>query len=95
MPTWAAFENQSSQETLVPFLDMPRTRPNRLDWEMLTDWITPQDQVFNVQHYGMPEIDSDAFRLTLDGLVNKPTVLGMDQIRSMADVIDIARTGVS
>jgi len=83
MPTWAAFENQSSQETLVPFLDMPRTRPNRLDWEMLTDWITPQDQVFNVQHYGMPEIDLDAFRLTLDGLVNKPTVRSMDQIRSM------------
>ena len=40
---------QADQEVLVPFLDMPRTPPNRLDWETLHDWLTPSDQVFPSQ----------------------------------------------
>jgi hypothetical protein len=51
---------------------MPRARTNRLDWEMLSDYITPQDQVFNVQHYGMPEFDAEKFTLSIGGLVKKP-----------------------
>src|SRR5207248_7450191 len=48
-------------EELVPFLDMPRTAPNRLDWETLDAWLTPQDQVFNVQHYGIPQFDVGSY----------------------------------
>ena len=30
------FPDQDDEEELVPFLNMPRTGPNRLDWETLT-----------------------------------------------------------
>ena len=80
---WGAFEQQQADETGVAFEGMPRARENRLDWEMLSEYITPQDQVFNVQHYGMPEFDEDKFTLSISGLVKKSLTLSMDQIRAM------------
>ncbi|MDC0268100.1 molybdopterin-dependent oxidoreductase [bacterium] len=80
---WAAFDQQGRNEQSIPFEDMPKARPNRLDWEMLNEYMTPQDQVFNVQHYGMPEFDTTQFKLSIDGLVNKPMSLSMDDIRAM------------
>jgi DMSO/TMAO reductase YedYZ molybdopterin-dependent catalytic subunit len=71
-------------ETLVPFLDMPRTAPNRLDWETLNEWITPADQVFNVQHYGIPEIDPETFELEITGLVRRPMKLKMSDLSARA-----------
>ena len=43
--TWLAqsdflFADQQANEELVPFLDMPRPGPNRLDWETLDAWLT-------------------------------------------------------
>jgi DMSO/TMAO reductase YedYZ molybdopterin-dependent catalytic subunit len=77
------FPDQTEGETLVPFLDMPRTPPNRLDWETLDEWITPQDQVFNVQHYNVPSIDDSKFALEITGLVKKPAKFTMDEIKKM------------
>ncbi len=68
---------------LVPFIDEPRTPPNRLDWEVLDSWLTPQDQVFSVQHYGVPEFDYDSFRLEIGGMVNAPQQLTVDQLKAM------------
>lgn len=78
-----AFPGQQEDEQLVPFLDMPRTRPNRLDWEHLTEWITPQDQIFNVQHYSTPELDEAEHTLTITGLVETPKTLTMEQIKAL------------
>ena len=83
LPAWAAFDQQTSDESLVSFEDMPRSRPNRLDWEMLDQWVTPQDQVFNVQHYGMPEVDPNTFSLTIDGMVGRPAQYAMEDLRGM------------
>ena len=77
------FAGQADDEQLVPFLNMPRTGPNRLDWETLDSWITPQDQVFNVQHYGIPEFDPAAHRLEIAGLVERPRALTMDQLKAL------------
>ncbi len=76
-----AFPDQADEEELVPFLNMPRTGPNRLDWETLNEWLTPQDQVFSVQHYGTPEVNMDEFNLEVTGLVDRPKMLTMDSIR--------------
>jgi DMSO/TMAO reductase YedYZ molybdopterin-dependent catalytic subunit len=86
LPLWKAFALPPAKpgEELVPFLNMPRTPPNRLDWEMLQDWLTPQDQVFGVQHYGIPEFDESKFRLEITGLVNKPMTFTMEQLRARA-----------
>ncbi len=77
-----ALPAQSSSEELVPFLDTPRTPPNRLDWETLDSWLTPTDQVFNVQHYGIPEGATTDFRLEIGGLVERPLYLTLDDLRS-------------
>lgn len=77
------FPNQDDDEELVPFLNMPRTGPNRLDWETLDEWITPQDQVFSVQHYGIPEVKPDEFKLEVAGLVDKPRAFTIDDIRAL------------
>jgi DMSO/TMAO reductase YedYZ molybdopterin-dependent catalytic subunit len=76
------FPGQQSDEELVPFLNMPRTPENRLDWEMLDSWITPQDQVFNVQHYGIPQVDAASYALHVGGLVERPISLTLDAIKA-------------
>ncbi len=78
-----AFPNQQADEELVPFLDEPRTGPNRLDWETLDSWLTPQDQVFNVQHYGIPEFNLEDYRLEITGLVEHPKSLTLPQIQAL------------
>ncbi len=77
------FSGQEEEEELVPFLNMPRTGPNRLDWETLDSWITPQDQVFSVQHYGIPEFDVAQFALAITGLVDHPRTFTMDQLKAL------------
>lgn len=81
-PAWA-FPPEEPGEALVPFLDMPRTGPNRLDWESLNEWLTPADQVFNVQHYGIPEFDPAEFKLEITGLIDKPRTFTMSDLKSM------------
>lgn len=78
-----AFPAVASDEELVPFLDMPRTPPERLDWETLDAWLTPQDQVFGVQHYGIPEFKYDSFRLEIGGLVDRPLSLALEQLKAL------------
>jgi len=68
---------------LVPFLDMPRTGPNRLDWETLDAWITPQEQVFSVQHYGIPEVDAEKYALQITGLVEKPQSFTLAELKQV------------
>ncbi len=77
------FPAEQPDEELVPFLNTPRTPPNRLDWEMLDSWLTPQDQVFNVQHYGIPEVDVENYALEIGGLVKEPRSLTLDDIRKL------------
>ncbi|MHC4877119.1 MAG: molybdopterin-dependent oxidoreductase [Planctomycetota bacterium] len=77
------FPAAGDDEQLVPFLNTPRTGPNRLDWETLDEWLTPQDQVFSVQHYGVPEFNPDEFALEIAGMVEQPQTLTLDDIRKL------------
>src|SRR5215475_3048371 len=72
-----AFPPEQPDEELVPFLGMPRTGDKSLDWETLGDWLTPQEQAFNVQHYGIPDFDTKNFKLEITGLVAKAMALTM------------------
>jgi DMSO/TMAO reductase YedYZ molybdopterin-dependent catalytic subunit len=78
-----ALAQAAAEGELVPFIDEPRTPPDRLDWEALDNWFTPQDQVFSVQHYGVPEFDYGEYRLEIDGLVKTPKQLSLDDIKAM------------
>lgn len=77
------FPGQTADEELVPFQNVPRAAPRSLDWETLTEWLTPQDQVFSVQHYGTPTIDPATFRLEIAGLVERPRSLSLEELKAL------------
>lgn len=77
------FPGQADDETLVPFENVPRSKPESLDWETLTEWLTPQDQVFSVSHYDSPEVAADSFQLEISGLVDHPKTLTLDDLRAL------------
>jgi DMSO/TMAO reductase YedYZ molybdopterin-dependent catalytic subunit len=81
-PSWGLPALEVGEE-LVSFLNTPRTGENRLDWESLEQWITPQDQVFNVQHYGIPEFDPADFKLSITGMAAKPRSLGLADLKTL------------
>lgn len=72
------------QEAVVPWTNAPPAggRANTLDWEAVTSWVTPTDDLFSVGHYGTPELDAAEWRLEVGGLVDRPLTLTLDQIRS-------------
>jgi DMSO/TMAO reductase YedYZ molybdopterin-dependent catalytic subunit len=77
------FPAEQDGEELVPFSGVPRSVPNRLDWETLDSWLTPSDQVFNVQHYGIPEFDKKGYELEIGGMVERPRKLTLDDLRQL------------
>ncbi|MEZ6098838.1 MAG: molybdopterin-dependent oxidoreductase [Pirellulaceae bacterium] len=84
--TSPSLAQQAGEGELVSFVDEPRTPANRLDWEMLDSWLTPQDQVFSVQHYGVPEFEYNDYRLEIGGLVERPRSLSLADIQAMPKV---------
>src|SRR5713101_6689569 len=67
------FPEPEAGATLIPFLDQqPVSKDPMLRWEQLKSWITPSDQFFHVQHYGVPDFDVDQWRLEISGLVRSP-----------------------
>jgi DMSO/TMAO reductase YedYZ molybdopterin-dependent catalytic subunit len=92
VPKWAV-PALAQGETVVPFTDIP---PNfnpggdggtRLyDIRNIDGLFTPNDEFFSIAHYGMPELDADAYRLQVTGLVDNPTDLSLGDIRSRPSV---------
>src|ERR1700754_3838160 len=60
------------------------TAPTRqLDIRTIDGQFTPNDKFFFIQHYNKPEIDPNAYRLKLTGMVNKPVGLSLADLKSM------------
>lgn len=80
---WAvyAFPNREGEE-VIPFSDQPPPRQGMLDWNKLDSFITPNKDFFNVSHYPKPEIDLDNWKLEIGGLVENPTTLTIEDIKS-------------
>jgi DMSO/TMAO reductase YedYZ molybdopterin-dependent catalytic subunit len=80
----------AQSETVVPFTDMPEnvrwdTPPDRrlLDIRTIDGPFTPADRFATTQHYGHPEVNLGTFRLKIDGLVERPQELSLDDLRKM------------
>jgi len=76
-----------SGETLIPWLDQPPpgadpccTTP--MLWENFDQWITPNEKIFTVHHFDWPVIDAAGWKLEIDGLVNNPMTLTLDDIKA-------------
>jgi DMSO/TMAO reductase YedYZ molybdopterin-dependent catalytic subunit len=74
----------SGDEQPIPFLDEQPMNPKRpmLKWEDLRDWITPTGQFFAVGHYPTPKVDASSWRLKVEGLIDHPIELSLEQIQS-------------
>src|SRR2546422_4390548 len=72
-------DDLTAGETVVPFLDA-QPRGKMLYWQDLTQWTTPNDQLFSVAHYGTPDIDLKKWQLEISGLVRRPRALSLDDL---------------
>jgi len=95
LPEWV-LPALAQGESLVPFTDIPESfnpNPNEftrfLDIRRIDGPFTPRDQFFTLQHYGHPEVDPAAYRLTVTGLVDRPLSLSLDELRRLgtADLV--------
>ena len=74
-------------ETVLPWLDQPAPNPvpevikSQLVWEDLDSWITPNDKFFSIAHFDRPKIDASTWKLEVDGLVEKPMTMSLDEIK--------------
>lgn len=77
-------EETAGDDEVVAFLDKQPIDPKRpmLKWEDLREWITPQDEFFAVSHYGDAHVSADSWRLKIEGLVERPMELSLEQLQS-------------
>ena len=76
------FADPEEGATLIPFLDI-QPPGKMLRWEQLTNWITPNDLVFSVSHYGTPTVDANKWRLEMSGLIRRPMTKGLKSSRAI------------
>lgn len=70
-------------EIPVPFLDrLPTTNRPMVRWDQLTEWMTPAEDFFAVNHYGMAKVDAAQWKLEVTGLVRKPRTFSLDEIKA-------------
>lgn len=81
----------AEDEMEAPFTDIPKTfntnNPNAAtriyDIRKIDGMLTPPDQFFTTQHFAKPEIDASQYRLKFTGLVKKPAVFSLADLRAM------------
>jgi len=81
---WAVYAFPSREgEVLIPFADQPPPSERvLLDWSKFDTFITPNDEFFNVSHYGKPEVDLARWKLEVSGLVDNPLMLTIEDIKA-------------
>ena len=83
-------------ERLVPFTDVPESfqippqQPNSTYWQdtrEISEFVTENEDFYLVQHYGQPEVDNDAWRLRVTGMVDNELELSLSDLMS-GDTVD-------
>lgn len=75
-------------EMVLPWLDQPAENPvpqviqDQLVWEDFDSWITPNEKFFSIAHFDRPVIDAATWTLTVDGLVDTPLTLTLDDLKA-------------
>jgi DMSO/TMAO reductase YedYZ molybdopterin-dependent catalytic subunit len=67
-------------------MDPPTTFRHKVRAEELTGAITPNDDVFVLAHFGIPQFDVKDWRLRIEGLVTKPLALTLDDIKRLPKI---------
>ena len=66
---------------LIPFLDAQPTTRKSTKWEDLTNWVTKNENLYVVSHYGEATTNAATHTLEVSGLVKKPKTLTLDEIK--------------
>lgn len=77
------FDAPAAGEELVRFLPdqlVSKDKP-MVKFDELTSWITPNDHIFNVAHYGYPEVNVADWKLSLGGWLKQPLALTLDDLK--------------
>jgi DMSO/TMAO reductase YedYZ molybdopterin-dependent catalytic subunit len=95
LAAFAVFQSRFAQafpsrpgERVIAWLDQPAANPvpevikSQLVWEDMDSWVTPNDRFFSIAHFDRPVIDANAWKLEVDGLVNKPLSLSLDDLKA-------------
>ena len=79
---------EEAGDEVIPFLDAEKIKPKgaALDWNELKEWVTPSKQVYHVSHYGVAQLKAEDYKLHVGGLVEKPAVLTLEQIKARPKV---------
>src|SRR5437763_2684384 len=83
-PSFALAADDAEGEA-IPFLDADKLTPAKremLNWNELKDWVIPTKDLYHVSHYGVAQLKEESYKLTINGLVDKPQTLTLDQIKS-------------
>jgi len=67
-------------------LHSPRPLDLETPPEMLDSWITPNSRFFVRSHFYIPQVEAGKWELSIEGLVEKPVKLNLEQIRRMPQV---------
>ncbi len=88
---FARLAGAAEDEQVIPFLDRSPAAPeaavraygelNRMDWQKLSEWITPNDQFFAVSHYNRPVIRPEEYKLEITGLVQSPKIYTLEALK--------------
>jgi DMSO/TMAO reductase YedYZ molybdopterin-dependent catalytic subunit len=90
IPEWA-LPALAQGEQDVAFTDLPANfNPTATQLDLRTvqksTFMTPTDKFFAVQHYNVPQVDAATYKLKIDGLVNKPIELTLDELKKRSRV---------
>jgi DMSO/TMAO reductase YedYZ molybdopterin-dependent catalytic subunit len=78
--TSLGFTEPDAGATLIPFLDV-QPAGKMLKWENLDHWVSRNEEVFAVSHYGVPNFDLSKWQLEVTGLVNHPKTLTLEDLK--------------
>lgn len=72
------------QDAVIPWLNAPEPGggANILDWQGLTSFVTPTEDLFRVGHYDRPEIAESDWNLEIRGLVDRPRSFTLAQVKA-------------
>ncbi len=59
---------------------------------LVDDWITPTEWFYVRSHAPTPEIDAASFRLTVDGIVDKPLTLSLEELQEQFTAVSRVAT---
>ncbi|MBI3191408.1 MAG: sulfite oxidase [Pedosphaera parvula] len=68
---------------VVPFVQRQLKNPNRpmVQWDELTNWVTPNESVYDVSHYNKPDLQAADWKLDLGGFVEQPRTFTLAELK--------------